>query len=101
MAVRTREELMEQIRGRVGDNTDDETIAFLEDVQDTFADMESRANPDGKDWKAEAERIDQEWRTKYRERFFGGVDDNEPDDTNHMNSNRKKTYNFEDLFKEG
>ena len=34
MAVKTREEILETIRTRVGDQTDDETISFLEDVTD-------------------------------------------------------------------
>ena len=32
MAVRTREEIMESIRTRIGDSTEDEDIAFLEDI---------------------------------------------------------------------
>ena len=51
MAVKTREEILEEIKTRVGEQTDDETIAFLEDVTDTLSDLETRANGNGKDWK--------------------------------------------------
>ena len=37
MAVKNREEILSEIRTRVGEQTDDETIAFLEDVTDTLA----------------------------------------------------------------
>ena len=47
MSVKTREELLESIRARVGEQTDNETISFLEDVTDTLTDLETRANGDG------------------------------------------------------
>ena len=43
MAVKTREEILEELRVRVGEQTDDETIAFLEDVTDTLSDLETKA----------------------------------------------------------
>lgn len=72
MAVRTKEELMETLKKRIGDGTDDETLSLWEDVSDTFADYETRAAGDGKDWKAMYEENDRAWREKYRDRFFGG-----------------------------
>lgn len=71
MAVRSKEELMKSIRARIGDDQSDEAIALLEDVADTYADMETRANGDGEDWKAKFEANDAAWRQKYRDRFFG------------------------------
>ena len=47
MAVKNKEEILEAIKTRVGEQTDDETISFLEDVSDTFTDLETRANGDG------------------------------------------------------
>ena len=78
--IRTMEELLESIRSGIGDDSSDETIAFLEDLTDTYSDLETKAKGDGKDWKAEAERIDAEWRAKYRDRFFNTKPDDEPDD---------------------
>lgn len=97
MAVRTREEILESIRARVGEQTDDETIAFLEDVTDTLTDFETRANGDGEDWEQRYKDNDAEWRKKYTERFFS----DEPQVATHEpkadESTKPKT--FEDLFK--
>lgn len=99
MAVRTREEIMESIRTRIGDSTEDEDIAFLEDISDTFDDMESRASGDGEDWKTKYEENDKEWRRKYTERFFSkGEGPEDPEDLEDPEEEEPKT--FEDLFEE-
>ena len=96
MSVRTREEILESIRTRVGKQTDDETIAFLEDVTDTLTDFETRANGDGENWEQRYKDNDAEWRKKYTERFFSNepaepLEPKEPPET--------KPKTFEDLFK--
>lgn len=96
MAVKTREEILEAVKARVGDQTDDETIAFLEDITDTLSDLETKAQGDGTDWKAKYEENDAEWRKKYTERFYSSNPDddtppNEPDDT-------PKPKTFAELF---
>ena len=88
MSVKTREEILESIRTRVGDHTDDETISFLEDVTDTLTDLETRAKGDGENWEQRYKDNDAEWRKKYKERFFSS----EPGEP-------KKPKTFEDLFK--
>ena len=96
MSVRTREEILESIRARVGEQTDDETISFLEDVTDTLTDFETRANGDGEDWKQRYKDNDAEWRKKYTERFFSGEPTDPPKD---QPSEQPKPKTFEDLFK--
>lgn len=100
MAIKSKDEILEQIQERFGEDTSDETISFLEDVTDTFTDLETRASGDGVDWKAKYEENDNEWRQKYRDRFFSPeVNDNEGDtvvDTNLDDSEPPKT--FDDLF---
>lgn len=99
MAVKTREEILESFKSRLGENPDDESISFLEDVTDTFDDFEKRANGDGTDWKSKYEENDASWRKKYTERFFSDEPNPEPnpepkpepDDT---------PRTFSDLFKE-
>lgn len=98
MAVKTREEIVAQISARIGDDTSDDAIALMEDVADTLADLEEKAKGDGKDWKAEAERIDKEWREKYISRFNGKTDDN--DDIIEPNDDENKRLTFEALFEE-
>lgn len=97
MAIRTRDELLDAVRARIGDDTSDEAIAFIEDIQDTLNNYENNANNDGTDWKKKYEDNDKEWRTKYRDRFFSGggtQDDDDPDPT-------PKRLTFDELFKEG
>lgn len=96
MAIRTREEILESIRARVGEQTDDETISFLEDVTDTLTDFETRANGDGEDWEQRYKDNDAEWRKKYTERFFSGEPKESPKD---QPTEPPKPKTFEDLFK--
>lgn len=97
MAVKTREEILETIRTRVGDQTDDETISFLEDVTDTLTDLETRANGDGENWEQRYKDNDSEWRKKYKERFFSSKPDEPKEPKQEEEEEKPKT--FEDLFK--
>lgn len=97
MAVKTREELLKSIKARVGDNTDDETIAFLEDVTDTLTDYEEKVKGDGVDWKNKYEENDKMWRQKYTDRFFNGEPD-KPDTPQPKPEDEKNITRFEDLF---
>lgn len=73
MAVLTREQMMEQVKAVVGDNTDDATLKFLEDFTDTLTDLETKAQGDGEDWKSKYEQNDKEWRERYQQTFFSGT----------------------------
>ena len=99
MSVKTREEILESFKTRLGENPDDETISFLEDVTDTLDDFEKRANGDGTDWKSKYEENDANWRKKYTERFFSGEPKTEPKQEPKLEpDNTPRT--FSDLFKE-
>lgn len=99
MAVRTKEELMDSIRARIGDDQSDEAIALVEDVSDTFDDMQSKANGGGEDWKKKYEDNDNAWRQRYKERFFNsdGKGDDFPDKKEEEDD---KPLTYENLFKE-
>lgn len=96
MAVKTREEILEELKVRVGEQTDDETIAFLEDVTDTLSDLETKAKGDGTDWKTKYEENDAEWRKKYTERFYSS--DPEPDIDKHKTEESQNPKTFAELF---
>lgn len=99
MAVKTREEILESFKTRLGENPDDESISFLEDVTDTLDDLEKKASGDGTDWKSKYEENDASWRKKYTERFFSG--EPEPDPKPEPKSEPDNTpRTFSDLFKE-
>lgn len=70
MAVLDREAYFERLKSRFGEAADDDTLAFLEDMTDTFNDLTTRV---GEDWKSKYEENDRAWREKYRSRFFDGV----------------------------
>lgn len=96
MAVRTREEILESIRTRVGEVTDDDTISFIEDVSDTLTDLETKAKGDGVDWEQKYRDNDENWRKKYTERFFS-ISESEPEQEPESEPEKKT---FADLFKE-
>ena len=101
--VRSKDEILASIRTRIGDDTSDEAIALVEDINDSFDDLSTRLNEAG-DWKAKYEENDKAWRDKYTERFFTPSDDNPIDnvirETDKDTPDEKKTYKFEDLFSE-
>ena len=95
MAVKSKEEILESIKTRFGEQNDDFTIQFLEDITDTMTDLETKANGDGTDWKTKYEENDAEWRKKYTERFYSP--DPKPDQD--PDPEPEKPKNFSDLFK--
>lgn len=103
MAVLSHDEFMDAVKGLAGDNADDSTLAMIENFTDTFNDLESRAS-DTTDWKAKYEENDNEWREKYKARFFEG--NVVTDSTTVIKEQHKditddgKEISFDDLFKE-
>lgn len=98
MAVKTKEELLEAIRNRIGGDTSDETITFLEDVTDTLTYYEEKSEGDGEDWKTKYEENDKSWREKYRERFFSK--DVEEKEDFEDEDDVPKPMSYDDLFEE-
>ena len=96
MAVKTREEILEELKVRVGEQNDDETIAFLEDVTDTLSDLETKAKGDGTDWKTKYEENDAKWRKRYTERFYSSDPEPVIQDPEPVESQPPKT--FAELF---
>ena len=81
MAIRSIEEIMDSLKTRVGEDTSDETLTFVEDIQDTLNNYKSLTS-DTENWKKKYEENDKEWREKYKARFFNPEPDkgvqNEP-----------------------
>ncbi|UWH92731.1 MAG: hypothetical protein [Bacteriophage sp.] len=101
MAVKTREEILESFKTRLGENPDDDSISFLEDFTDTLDDFEKRAKGDGTDWKSKYEENDANWRKKYTERFFSVEPEPEPEPKPEPKPEPDNTpRTFSDLFKE-
>lgn len=101
MAVLSKEDLFNKIKERIGDATDEETLSFVEDVTDTFNDLETKATGDGTDWKAKYDELDESWKKKYRDRFFSGetsAEVKEEQEEDVKSDGEKKE--FKDLFEE-
>lgn len=103
MAVVTRDDLMERIRSRIGDDTSDEALSLIEDFTDTFTDLETRT---GEDWKSKYDELDKTWREKYKARFFQKPDDKETtsedikDDNEEDIKDESEVKSFDELFTE-
>ena len=95
MAVRTRDEILAAIRSRLGDDTSDEALTIIEDIDDTFSDYETRT---GDDWKSKYDELDAQWRKRYRDRFFQKADNREttPEDV----KDESEVKDFDELFTE-
>lgn len=102
MAVLSKEDFLNLIKERTKDNTDDDTLKFIEDATDT---INSLSNTDGEDWKTKYEDNDKMWRQKYKERFFSAGDSagNEHKLTEGEEEEEKDAdivaENFDELFK--
>lgn len=97
MAIRTKDEILTQIKARIGDDSGDDAIGLIEDISDTLTDYEKRVS-DKTDWQQKAKEIDDAWRQKYRDRFFSASHD-DTDDTEDADDGPKKALTFDALFK--
>lgn len=75
MSVLNREEFFARLNERLANDTSDDGISFLEDMTDTYNDLEHKANGDGVDWEKKCREIDEGWKKRYRHRFFSGGSD--------------------------
>lgn len=96
MAVKTREEILAEVKDRFGEQTDDETITLIEDITDTLTDLETKAQVNETDWKAKYEENDAEWRKKYTERFYSSDPGSNPEPPKPDDIPKPKT--FAELF---
>lgn len=99
MAVRTREEILEAIRSRIGEDTSDESISLLEDITDTMEDYETRV-ADKTDWKNKYDELDATWRRKYIERFSGKTGEDIKNEQEEQIKDDDEPRTFDELFTE-
>lgn len=103
MAVLDREAFMSRLQERIGEDTSDEAMLFIEDMTDTFNDMETKSSGNNdEEWQTKYDELDKSWREKYKARFFnsettpGDVKDDQEEDV--KDDAEEKTY--ADLFEE-
>lgn len=92
MAKLTIDELKASVKALIGDNTDDASIKFLEDFNDTISD--AGMNNGDSEWKKkyddlvkDKDELDKAWRKRYTERFFSAEDSHTESNSNNTNNN--------------
>lgn len=103
MAVLSKEDFMTRLKERIGDDTSDEALSFIEDMTDTFNDLETKSSGNNDEqWKQKYDELDKSWREKYTARFFKS--ETTPEDAiNDQIEDVKddaETKDFDDLFNE-
>lgn len=72
MAILSKDEFFNRISKQIGNDTSDDSIAFMEDMTDTYNDLERKTKNDGVDWEQKCKEVDAAWKAKYTHRFFNG-----------------------------
>lgn len=91
--IKSISEIIETVKTRIGDNPDDESVAFLEDITDTLTDYDNKTK-DNTDWKNKYDELDRSWKEKYISRFSDVVEDSKNDVEDEVESPER----YEDLF---
>ena len=97
--VKTKEEILVELKAYIGERTDDETVSLVENVTDTLSDMEKNGNAE-----ARVKEVEDMWRTKYMERFFDGDKEEKitevKEDVETEEKDRSEEIKIEDLYTE-
>lgn len=96
--VKTKDEIMEEIRAYIGDRSDDQTIALIENISDTIDDYAAHGDYDEKLMAVEAE-----WRRKYIDRFMSGGENKnevEVEKTEDEEKDKSEEITIDDLYTE-
>ena len=96
--VKTKDEIMEEIRAYIGDRSDNQTSALSENISDTLDDYAAHGDYDEKLMAVEAE-----WRRKYIDRFMNGGENKneiEVEKTKDEEKDNSEEIKIEDLYTE-
>lgn len=73
--VKSKDEIIASLKAIIGENDSDEVLTLLEDVSDTLNVDNTAVTKELEDLKQKYEALDADWRKRYRDRFFGDVDE--------------------------
>lgn len=96
--VKSKEEIMTSLKGVIGESTDENVLTLLEDIDDTLSVDNSAAVKELEDWKNKYNALDEDWKKRYRDRFFGDVDETE--DVIFKDDETEEKLTYESLFEE-
>lgn len=100
MAVLTRDDFFTSVQTIVGDTTEENAIKFLEDMTDTYNQLEQQAQDNGSEWKQKYEELDKSWKEKYKHRFFSGKGNSAIGNNDTIVDDEEEPITIKDLFKE-
>lgn len=98
MPILDREKFFNRVHERVGNDTSDEAISFLEDMTDTYNDLEKKTREKGEDWEKKYHELDESWKAKYRHRFMNSDGGYCPPERLEDAEKEVKEVTIEDLF---
>lgn len=96
MPILSRDDFFTRLRAKFGEPVSEEDVSLLEDITDSYNDLEASAR-DTTDWRSRYEELDASWRKRYTDRFFGKGDDVPPPEAE---PEEKTELSFDDLFTE-
>ena len=97
----SKEELLEKVKTYVGDRADDETLEIIEDISDSFESSESAEKIEEikTEYESKLADLDNEWREKYKARFFS-ENDNTGNEGDESETDVEEKTDYSDLFEE-
>ena len=106
MSVKSKDELLQSVKGLLGDTPSDEGIALLEDISDTLDNSTGGSSDEDKktieELQKKVKEVDENWRKKYTERFMKPSNDNpdepENDGDDLEDEDDKSPKTFDELF---
>lgn len=100
MAVLSKEDFLVRLQARIGDDTSDDAMSFIEDITDTFNDLEGKAGTgNDSEWEQKYNDLDKTWREKYKARFFSSNDETQTE-TSSEETDNSEVKDYDDLFEE-
>lgn len=98
MAVLNREQFFDAVNEIIGTDTSEESLKFLEDMQDTYGSLTEETNSEAEEWKEKYLAM----KAKYRHRFLVGAPGRpetiEDIDKEREEEERAKNIVIDDLF---
>lgn len=93
-----KEAFFNRIDAFIGDRSDDDAISFIEDMTDTYTELEKRQS-ESEDWKKKYSDLDDKWKKRYRKRFFSGTIISDPE-VDFDEEKKPEDITIDDLFEE-
>ena len=93
MAILSKDEILSILNTLIGERTDDEALKIIEDFTETIDNYLST------NWEEKYKQLDEEWRKKYKERFFKGKEVKEPTPEKETEEDPETKITIDDLFK--